>query len=632
MEHFQSVWESERPVFVSYNQVSSQLFCFCSLCYREEAEKVVKQTNGMHVYGWPIVSKIASSDWNNRRQSQDGKDIVDRMDRMEIMKWDLNSFDSSWLNVCAVGVLMSFNDITPVLWGLCERRINASFVYIGDKNILCKFTSISDRDTFIRSRMVWKEYFSSVGVWTEAITPQSRLSWIEFRGIPLQCWCDEFFRSLGWMVGEPLMVEEETANRTKLDCGRVLVLIPTGQNCPSFIKVVTEKSSFTIKVWEDTDRINSDWISKRLGIGKEKLSESPPIDRGYVVDVQGVKEDEGVDNINARVMAANKERTNQNSEDIESRGIDAAQDDNVLTIRGNEDMRGTNVVGYVEKHKVAGVGSKRVLFKGKEKRSQKCQVGLNGNVILDKNRVPEGGKVWTSDDCGSSNFEESEEGQFMKQPILLASPSRPSGDRSPEAHRKLLQVKAQSLLKKNQNQEALSEDQNSSSGNSVSQILETPHQQTDMVKENRIMSTDKERKKIPSKRTTKSCSSLKSHSMKTRKDMSQLARGVQEIIKEVSEPSCSRGRWNLEAEMAKVLEKGAALGYFKQPFHEQNSGTGTSVDGQLMVGKRILSEEVVKVIEIGTALGLDFHGQEDLVAEEINRKEKEEELRINEAR
>ncbi|KAK3199060.1 hypothetical protein Dsin_022475 [Dipteronia sinensis] len=51
-----------------------------------------------------------------------------------------------------------------------------------------------------------------------------------------------------------------------------------------------------------------------------------------------------------------------------------------------------------------------------------------------------------------------------------------------------------------------------------------------------------------------------------------------------------------------------------------------------MVGKRILSEEVVKVIEIGTALGLDFHGQEDLVAEEINRKEKEEELRINEAR
>ncbi|KAK3199059.1 hypothetical protein Dsin_022474 [Dipteronia sinensis] len=313
-------------------------FAFVRFATREEAEKVVKQTNGMHVYGWPIVSKIASSDWNNRRQSQDGKyreiqsmssrfsegvkifnrgqrdfkaqvgtsyadvvktstnvanakgytgkDIVDRMDRMEIMKWDLNSYDSSWLNVCVVGVLKSFNDITPVLWGLRERRINASFVYIGDKNILCKFTSISDRDTFIRSRMVWKEYFSSVGVWTEAITPQSQLSWIEFRGIPLQCWCDEFFRSLGWMVGEPLMVVEETANRTKLDCGRVLVLIPTGQNCPGFIKVVTGKSSFTIKVWEDTDRINSDWISKRLGIGKEKLSESPPIDRGYVVDVQ----------------------------------------------------------------------------------------------------------------------------------------------------------------------------------------------------------------------------------------------------------------------------------------------------------------------------------------------------------
>ncbi|KAK0597186.1 hypothetical protein LWI29_022715 [Acer saccharum] len=83
------------------------------------------------------------------------------------------------------------------------------------------------------------------------MTPQSRLSWAEFRGIPLHCWCEEFFKRLGWAVGEPLLVDEETLKRKKLDYGKILVLIPYGQSCPDGIKVISGSSSFSVAVWEN---------------------------------------------------------------------------------------------------------------------------------------------------------------------------------------------------------------------------------------------------------------------------------------------------------------------------------------------------------------------------------------------
>lgn len=713
-----------RDLYLSHKSRSRRsCFAFVRFATREEAERVVKQTNGMHVYGWPIISKIASSDWNNRRKLQEvfnkrvhsipsrssegkmsnrgfnntktpagpsfaevvkmtikdpntsGIKVKDSMDGEEIMKWDVNIHDSSWLKLCAVGVLKSFSDIIPVLRGLGERRIEVSTFYLGDKNILWSFMSISDRDTFISSRVLWEDYFSSVGVWTDAITPQSRISWIEFRGIPLHCWCDEFFKSLGWMVGEPLIVEEETSNRTKLDCGRVLVLIPAGQRCPGLIKVVTGSGSFPIKVWEDSNRINSDWISKRLGIGKWKFFEFSPMGRHNMEAVKRLEEDDRVDNLNTREVVANYDPNNQNMADIETRGTGDVQNNNVSAIGGSAGFNDANRIGHLERQKDAGAGSKKVLFKGKGiicksmNQRQKVPLTINDNLVLDKNGDSDVGRVWSSDDCGSSTFEEREEGQLLKQPIIIgepskielgilkggnividlgnglgqeknpqdscyhltASPNRISGQKSNEAHIELLE-KAQSNQRKIQCQEVLSEEQKSSSGNSVSHISETLFHQSAIIEEHRILSTGRERKKNSSKKIAKSCSSIKSHSMKTRKDKSQLVRGVQEITKETEVTRCSRGRWNLEEELAKVLEKGVALGYFNRSLHSHKSGTGISEGGIAKTGAWNLSDEVAKVIETRIALGLDFQGKEDLAVVEICRKEREEALRINEAK
>ncbi|KAI9165532.1 hypothetical protein LWI28_015802 [Acer negundo] len=89
-----------------------------------------------------------------------------------------------------------------------------------------------------------------MGCWSKAITPQSRLSWIEYIGVPLDCWCEEFFMRLGWAVGEPLVIEMDTLARNMLDRGKVLVLSLFGLSCPESIKVVTGKASFLVTTRE----------------------------------------------------------------------------------------------------------------------------------------------------------------------------------------------------------------------------------------------------------------------------------------------------------------------------------------------------------------------------------------------
>ncbi|KAK1583774.1 hypothetical protein Q3G72_026798 [Acer saccharum] len=250
-------------------------FAFVRFATREEANKVAMLMNGMHVYGWPISSKVASLDWSNRKKPSrewSKKPKVDSVlirhdvkksngeqapfqrnsyaevvkgvendgsaygasvkDRVEVLKWDEDSYSGSWLKYCAVGVLKSFTDIHPVIKGLVDNRIHSTSFYLGDKNILWIFNSTKDWDSFIKNRFLWEDHFSSVGHWSNAITPQSRLSWVEFRGIPLNCCCKEFFMRLGWAVGEPFLIEDETLNREQFTRGRVLVLIPFGVKFP----------------------------------------------------------------------------------------------------------------------------------------------------------------------------------------------------------------------------------------------------------------------------------------------------------------------------------------------------------------------------------------------------------------
>ncbi|KAK3198650.1 hypothetical protein Dsin_022065 [Dipteronia sinensis] len=136
------------------------------------------------------------------------------------------------------------------------------------------FNSEPCREDFIDKRFLWEDSFSSMVRWSDSLVPQSRIAWVTCWGIPLPCWNPYFFMKLGWQIGEPLWVEEETRNRSRMDNGRVLVLVPQGKFCSTRVKVYVGKKSFVIKIMEEGNLVETSWLENHLALRKARPGRS----------------------------------------------------------------------------------------------------------------------------------------------------------------------------------------------------------------------------------------------------------------------------------------------------------------------------------------------------------------------
>ena len=63
----------------------------------------------------------------------------------------------------------------------------------------------------------------SIQKWTQGMTPEFRLAWIHIWGVPLEIWDAEHFQTLLSTFGEVVELDEETADRLRLDVARILI-------------------------------------------------------------------------------------------------------------------------------------------------------------------------------------------------------------------------------------------------------------------------------------------------------------------------------------------------------------------------------------------------------------------------
>ncbi|KAK4838313.1 hypothetical protein QYF36_012790 [Acer negundo] len=75
----------------------------------------------------------------------------------------------------------------------------------------------------------------------------------------------------GRVIGELLMVEENTLDRKNLIMGRVLVLTPARKCCPEEIRVVNSRMMVSLEVEMDTVPVTVSWVEETLG-GKGESS------------------------------------------------------------------------------------------------------------------------------------------------------------------------------------------------------------------------------------------------------------------------------------------------------------------------------------------------------------------------
>ncbi|KAK1582530.1 hypothetical protein Q3G72_015984 [Acer saccharum] len=362
------------------------------------------------VFGKPIKAKVASYDWNSRRKLirqqvasgiyengfyrgarndigsinedtdsrrhvKNGKsyaEVVKEADsgkyakeegmeepvRNITMSWKGSFEVEEWLSRSVVGVLKNFNSIKGVNQKLDDRGFLYTSTFMGGKNIVWTFQSQCERDSFINNRFLWEQCFFSMKEWKEQSQVQElkKISWVEVYGVPLKCWCRDFFLKIGEHVGEVLWIDRATEHRWRLDVGKLLVSKPLGHVQPCEVVAKDGRRSTTVKLVECPTPVTEEWISSQLGL------------RPHFSNLNCRPEKEGLD------MAWSESRTVASEEvgEIEKVKVGDGEAVNSSSIEKKENRNGVrkqSMYSPILGRKEVG-GGKMVLEKGK---GQCCQ-------------------------------------------------------------------------------------------------------------------------------------------------------------------------------------------------------------------------------------------------------------------
>ncbi|KAK1571473.1 hypothetical protein Q3G72_017767 [Acer saccharum] len=104
--------------------------------------------------------------------------------------------------------------------------------------------------------------------WSEQLQVQAlkKFCWVEVYGVPLNCWCKDFFYRIGEQVGEVLWIDGATESRRRLDVGKVLVLKQLGQALEYEVVVKNGRNSSPVRIVECPTPVTEEWISNLLGL------------------------------------------------------------------------------------------------------------------------------------------------------------------------------------------------------------------------------------------------------------------------------------------------------------------------------------------------------------------------------
>ncbi|KAK1565052.1 hypothetical protein Q3G72_017703 [Acer saccharum] len=191
------------------------------------------------------------------------------------MTWsgDLEVDTEDWISRSAFGKLREFASVEMVNKNLEDRGIVYSAAYMGGKYVVWTFESSFDRDGFINNGFLWRKCFSTMSEGRATWNNCSKLIWVDIYGVPLSCWCKSFFYKLGNMIGEMMWIEKDTFSKSRLDRGRILVLISPEKSIPSEVQLKIRNEVVMTKLEIPNIPVSGDWLVQSLGLKCSKFRE-----------------------------------------------------------------------------------------------------------------------------------------------------------------------------------------------------------------------------------------------------------------------------------------------------------------------------------------------------------------------
>ncbi|KAK2654467.1 hypothetical protein Ddye_014323 [Dipteronia dyeriana] len=393
---------------------------------------------------------------------------------------------------------------------------------------------------------------------------------------------------MGWQFGEPLVIDKDTLNRDRFDRGRMLVLVPKSKSCSCKVRVHSGKKPFMLEVEEEVTSVEIRWIDNFLELVKTQ--------------VQGgrrpMTEEEGFQICGPEVVG-------------EKPPLSSAQQRRDTAFNGKKCETKKHVTRVLQKvvgHRKFDFGQKVFVVKGvfekdkqkwvskKVKKRPLSIVVQNEKLNLEKKKGWDRESVRVSEDSSSSSEVEANRKFFLNSCTMRGESSRKFG-----------------LCTRSEEDGLTKEFEISSSDNLDEELVRT------MISEEVIVHVTMEVEKETGRQT-----------MDSEEEMVQATIAVETIIDggqkvEVNSRDQQVASRRVKSSSNSVNKHRMITRYSKV---QGVDGDHRSEPIQSSRGVGEVESEVVKILEIGSAIDFNFRGIQEEVEEEIARREVEDGARF----
>ncbi|KAL2952388.1 hypothetical protein AAZX31_19G108500 [Glycine max] len=169
--------------------------------------------------------------------------------------------NNKWLDQAWVGRIKNrgmFERVVEEVQEVVGEEVKVSY-WGDDMIILYDMDEVKAGKINLREQTNGETPLYSIQKWMPAMKPEFRLIWIHIWGVPLEVWDAEQFAILLSTYGELIELDEETADRSRLDVARVLLRTKEKPFFSKSMVVTVNGTEHQLVLKEDMPRLKGKW-------------------------------------------------------------------------------------------------------------------------------------------------------------------------------------------------------------------------------------------------------------------------------------------------------------------------------------------------------------------------------------
>ncbi|GKV40806.1 hypothetical protein SLEP1_g48407 [Rubroshorea leprosula] len=178
-----------------------------------------------------------------------------------VLQFSPREDEVAWLSQSRVALVRSLDLVMKIQNRLDVDGLLVNVALLASRHVLLMDNTEGCLKEFIdKNEELVESWFEWIQPTSLSIMPsRNRLVWLRFNGVPLRAWSERCFLELAGLIGEVILVDDDTKSKSFLCEGRVLVLCDDTMKISQIITLMVDGESFLIKVSEEEWRMDPDW-------------------------------------------------------------------------------------------------------------------------------------------------------------------------------------------------------------------------------------------------------------------------------------------------------------------------------------------------------------------------------------